>query len=81
MGPKAKINKLLKQFPEFAEQFPEIPSLLYKALDNAAHAQQQTAAHNRELALLREQMESGQRTTTWAVLISALLISAAILLQ
>ncbi|HSN22817.1 MAG TPA: ubiquinone biosynthesis regulatory protein kinase UbiB, partial [Methylomicrobium sp.] len=55
LGPKAKINKLIKQFPEFAEQFPEIPSLIYKALDNAAHAQQQAEAQQRELAMLRQQ--------------------------
>ncbi len=81
IGPKAKINNVLKQFPEFAEHFPEIPGLLYKALDNAAHAQQQTKAHNHELILLRKQMASHQRQTTWTLLISALIIGAAILLQ
>ncbi|MDD5275778.1 MAG: ubiquinone biosynthesis regulatory protein kinase UbiB [Methylovulum sp.] len=81
MGPKAKITKLLKQFPEFAEQFPEVPSLLYKALDNAAHAQQHSELHNRELALLRKQLDANQRTTIWAIIISATLISIAITLQ
>ncbi|MDD5320094.1 MAG: ubiquinone biosynthesis regulatory protein kinase UbiB [Methylococcales bacterium] len=81
LGPKAKINKIIKQFPEFAEQFPEIPSLLYKALDNAAHAQQQAEAQHRELILLRQQMAKNHRTTVWAMLISALVISAALLLQ
>jgi len=77
MGPKAKIKKLLKQFPEFAEQFPEVPSLIYKALDNAAYAKQRSEAHNRELALLRQQMDKNHRTTVWAMFISAALISAA----
>jgi ubiquinone biosynthesis protein len=81
LGPKAKINKLIKQFPEFAEQFPEIPSLLYKALDNAAHAQQQAEAQQRELAMLRQQMDDNHRTTVWAMIISAIVISAAILFQ
>jgi len=57
LGPKAKINKLIKQFPEFAEQFPEIPSLIYKALDNAAHTQQHAEAQQRELVMLRQQMD------------------------
>ncbi|MGZ8136291.1 MAG: ubiquinone biosynthesis regulatory protein kinase UbiB [Methylococcaceae bacterium] len=81
MGPKAKINKLLKQFPEFAEQFPEIPSLLYKALDNAANNSKQSEMQSRELALMRQQMEENHRKTVWMVLISAALVSAAILLQ
>lgn len=81
LGPKAKINKLIKQFPEFAEQFPEIPSLLYKALDNAAHAQQQAEAQQRELAMLRQQMDNNHRTTVWAMIISAVVISMAVLFQ
>jgi ubiquinone biosynthesis protein len=81
LGPKAKINKIIKQFPEFAEQFPEIPSLLYKALDNAAHAQQQAEAQQRELVMLRQQMANNHKTTVWAMIISSLIISAAVLFQ
>jgi len=78
MGPKAKLTKLMKQFPELAEQFPEIPSLIYKALDNAAYARQNAESHNRELALLRQQMENNHRVSMWAMLISAALIGAAV---
>jgi ubiquinone biosynthesis protein len=81
MGPKAKISKLLKQFPEFAQQFPEVPSLIYKALDNAAHSQLQAEVHNRELALLREQMDANHRQTVWVMLIGAALISLAVFFQ
>jgi len=81
LGPKAKINKLIKQFPEFAEQFPEIPSLIYKALDNAAHAQQQAQTQQQELALLRQQMDNNHRITVWAMMISAAIISLAVLFQ
>ena len=81
IGPKAKITKLIKQFPEFAEQFPEIPSLIYKALDNAAHTQKQAEAQQRELALLRQQMDNNHRTTVWAMIISAVVISLAVLFQ
>jgi ubiquinone biosynthesis protein len=81
MGPKAKINKLIKQFPQFAEQFPEIPSLLYKALDNAATAQHRADAQQRELALLRQQLDDNHQTTIWAMLIGAVLIGVAILLR
>ena len=81
LGPKAKIQKIINQFPEFAEQFPEIPSLLYKALDNAAHAQQQAKEQQQELAMLRLQMDNNHRTTVWAMIISAVIISAAVLFQ
>jgi len=76
MGPKAKINQLLKQFPEFSQRFPEVPGLLYKALDNAANASHQADRHNKELALLREQMEQNNRRTLWVVSLSAALLSA-----
>jgi ubiquinone biosynthesis protein len=80
-GPKAKINKLLQQFPEMAKQFPEIPGLIYKALDNAAYAKQQAENQNRELAMMRLQLESNHRKTVWAMIISAIIIGAAVLFQ
>jgi ubiquinone biosynthesis protein len=79
MGPRAKLDKFFKQVPEFAERFPELPSLVYQALENAAHVQNRTNAQNRELALLRAQMEQNQRTTIWAMLMASALISLAIL--
>ncbi len=81
MGPKAKLSQLFKQFPELVSHFPEMPGLVYKALDNAANAQHQAKAHDRELVLLRQQMATHQRTTLIAILLSAVLISTAILLQ
>ena len=81
MGPKAKINKLIKQFPEFAEQFPEVPSLIYKALNNAAQAQQQADAQHRELLKLRQQINDNHTSTVWAIIISTLVISLAVIFK
>jgi ubiquinone biosynthesis protein len=78
LGPKAKINKIIKQFPEFAEQFPEIPSLVYKALNNAAQAQQQADAQQKEMMMLRKQLHKNHKTTVLTMIISAAIISAAI---
>jgi len=55
--------------------------LIYKALDNAAHAKQHAEMQNRELMLLRQQMDNHHRRTVWAMLVSAVVISAAVLFQ
>jgi len=81
MGPKAKLTNFIKQFPELVEHFPEMPQLIYKALESAAQAQQNTKRQNEELALLRRQVEKSQALTGWMVVISSVIISLAILLQ
>jgi len=81
LSPKAKIKKLIKQLPDFADQFPEIPSLLYKALDNAANAERRATIQQHEFALLREQMSKQQRSQLWSILMGALMICAAIWLR
>jgi ubiquinone biosynthesis protein len=81
MGPKAKITEIMKQFPQFAEHFPEIPGLLYNALDNAANSQHRAEAHNKELELLRQQIDSNHKLTLWAILLSALVVGGAIFFQ
>jgi ubiquinone biosynthesis protein len=78
MGPKAKFNQLMAHFPELAQQLPEVPSLLYKALDNAAYAKQTSEAQTRELAQLRKQIEANHQTTLWTILAGAAMIGAAI---
>jgi ubiquinone biosynthesis protein len=52
--------------------------LIYKALDNAAHAEQRAQTQQREFALLRQQMASQQRGQLWIILMGALMICAAI---
>ncbi len=81
IGPKAKIKKVIKQFPELAEQFPEIPSLIYHVLDDAANARLQVQTHNRELSELRKEINNHHRNTVYAIFASALMISAAVFFQ
>lgn len=78
MGPKAKLNQFMAQFPDIAQQLPEVPTLIYKALDNAAYARQTSEAQTRELAELRRQIEANQQSTLWAIMIGAAMIGAAI---
>jgi ubiquinone biosynthesis protein len=81
LGPKAKLKKLAQQFPEIVAQFPEIPGLIYKALEDAGQTKAQMQAQNRELMLLRQQMQANQAYTGWIILLSAAMICSAILLQ
>ncbi len=81
MGPRAKLTNFIKQFPELVEHFPEMPQLLYKAIDSVAQAQQSAKRQNEELLLLRQQIEKSQALTGWMVLLSSVIVSLAILLQ
>ncbi len=78
LSPKAKIQQAIKKFPELAEHFPEIPTLLFQVLDDAAHTSQRAETHRQQLDQLREQMQSNHKGTLYALLASASLISAAI---
>jgi len=81
LSPKTKIKQAIHKFPELAEKFPEIPSLLYQVLDDAAHTHQRAKAHNRELEKLREQMQNNHKGTVYALLVGAAMVSAAIVFQ
>jgi len=81
LGPKAKIKQALKRFPELAENFPEIPTLLFQALDSAAKMNQQFTAHNRELSQLRQNVDDNHTTVLLAITAGSLLVSLAILFQ
>lgn len=81
LGPKAKINEAFKQFPELAEKFPEIPNLIFQALDDAAHRKSQLELQNQALSELSKQMDRNHRNTLLAILTSAAMISLALLVQ
>ncbi len=81
LGPKAKIKEALKKFPEVAEHFPEVPSLLFQALDSATNANRQLSAHNEEMERIRKQLESNYNGTIMAIIASATLLGLAILVQ
>lgn len=81
MSPKTKFTEALKQIPQVAEHFPEIPALLFKMLESAANAQTRAENQQRELELLRQQMDLQHRNTLWSIYIGALLIATAVLLR
>jgi len=81
LGPKAKIKQLVKQFPQIAEHFPEMPMLLFQALDSATHTKLQLETQNKEISHLRQQIEKDHKGTVWTILASAIMIATAILIQ
>jgi ubiquinone biosynthesis protein len=81
MGPKAKIKKMVKQFPEIAEHFPEMPTLIFQALESATQTKRQIENQNKEIAQLRQQIEKNHGGTVWAILASAVLVCVAVLFQ
>jgi ubiquinone biosynthesis protein len=81
VSPKTKINEILKQIPQVAERFPEIPEMLFRTLENAANEHKRANKQQKELELLREQMEMQHRNTLWSIYIGAILIAAAVLLR
>ncbi|OQK17729.1 ubiquinone biosynthesis protein UbiB [Methyloprofundus sedimenti] len=81
LSPKAKIKQAMQKFPEIAEQFPEIPSLLFQVLDDAAHTSQRAKIHNQQLERMRVQMQNNHKSTIYALIASATIISAAIFFQ
>ncbi|NOQ34735.1 MAG: ubiquinone biosynthesis regulatory protein kinase UbiB [Methylococcaceae bacterium] len=81
LGPKAKIKQALEKFPEVAENFPEVPKLLFQALDSAANANSQLTKHNQEMVRLRNQLEDNHNTTILTIIASAVVISLTLLFQ
>ncbi len=81
MGPAAKVKELLGKFPEMAEQLPEIPALMFQALQSTAQMQQQMQQQQREMTQLRKQLKTNNKRNIWAILTAAALISTAILLH
>ena len=81
LGPAAKVKELLGKFPEITEHLPEIPGLIFQALQSNAQMQQQMLQHTQEMAQLRRQLLRNNRRTLWTILTSAAMIAAAVLLQ
>ena len=81
LGPKAKLKKLAQQFPELLNQFPEVPGLIYKALEDAGQSRVQMEKQQQEIRQLRQQLESNSFNTILTILASTAILAAAILLK
>jgi len=81
VGPGKKIKELFAKFPEITEQIPEVPGLVFQALQSAAHMQQQLQQQQKDMLELRKQLKRNNTRTLRAILSAAVLIAAAIVLR
>ncbi len=80
LGPAAKIKELFSKLPEITEQLPEMPGLVFQAIQSNALMQQQIQQHNQEMLQLRKQLQRNNRSTLWAIVTSTAVICATLLL-
>ena len=74
IGVHALVKGLKTQLPKILEQSPEIPSLIYQALQNAS---QPSDRHDQQLLLKVEKLEQRVRTQQWLITTSMLVILGA----
>lgn len=81
LGPAAKVKELMEKLPEITQQLPEIPNLIFQALESNAKMQQHMQLQHQEMAQLRRQLKRNSERTVWAMLTGAAMIAAAFLAQ
>jgi ubiquinone biosynthesis protein len=79
LGPKAALDKVRSQLPEWAQHWPEMPMLVHRALSDTASGKLTLNFESPELVRLRADIERNQRRTLAGITGGALLVSGAVL--
>ncbi len=80
VGPRAALNRLKENVPQWGEKLPEIPSLIHEVLHQARHGKLEVKGNTEELEKIRREILRANQRTFFAILGSSLIISAALLL-
>ncbi|MCW8917261.1 MAG: ubiquinone biosynthesis regulatory protein kinase UbiB [Gammaproteobacteria bacterium] len=80
LGGRAFVNRLKAQVPQWGEKLPELPSLIFDVLHQAKHGTLELKGQREGLAQIQQEIRRANQRTFFAILGSALLISAALLL-
>ncbi|MFA5627214.1 MAG: ubiquinone biosynthesis regulatory protein kinase UbiB [Thiohalomonadaceae bacterium] len=80
VGVRSFINRIKHNIPSWGESLPEIPQLIHEVLQHARQGTLQVQSSPAEWQQLREEIRSNNRRTLAAIIGSALIISAAVLL-
>ncbi|MGX2040784.1 ubiquinone biosynthesis regulatory protein kinase UbiB [Methylocaldum sp. MU1018] len=79
MGPKATLKKIQSQLPGWAENWPEMPMLIHRTLENAANGKLTVTFQSRELEQIHREIKHNRRRTLTGIAGGALLVSASVL--
>jgi ubiquinone biosynthesis protein len=79
IGPKAAYEKIRLQLPDWAQQWPEFPGLVHRAMRDAVDGKLEITLRSRELDELRTEIRSSNRRLARSVTGGSLLIVAALL--
>jgi ubiquinone biosynthesis protein len=80
VGGRAFVNRLKQQVPQWGEKLPELPSLIFDVLHQAKHGTLEVKSNSEALQQIHRELRRGNQRTFFAIVGSALLISAALLL-
>ncbi len=80
VGPRAFANRLKQNIPQWGEKLPELPSLIHDVLHQAKNGTLEIHSNSDQLRQIRREIRRANHRTFFAIIGSALLISAALLL-
>jgi ubiquinone biosynthesis protein len=80
LGGRAFVNRLKAQVPQWGEKLPELPSLIFDVLHQAKHGALEFKGQREGLAQIQQEIRRANQRTFFAIIGSALLISAALLM-
>ncbi len=80
MGPLAIANKLRGNLPRWADEFPEMPNLVQGLLRQLNSGEIRVSLASKELQKLQQEIRRANRRSVHAIIGSALIISAAVML-
>ncbi len=80
IGTRAFVKRLKENVPQWGEKLPEIPSLIHDVLHQAKHGKLEIKGNSEELQRIRREIRRANQRTFFAIIGSACIISAALLL-
>ena len=80
IGTRSFLKRIKANAPKWGETLPQIPGLLHDVLEQAKNGQLRLEGDKEEFRLLREEIRRANQRSFFAILGSALIVSAALLL-
>lgn len=80
VGPRAALNRLKENVPQWGEKLPEIPTLIHDVLHQAKTGNLEIKTNSDDLKKIRREIRRANQRTFFAILGSSLIVSAAVLM-